>query len=125
MLPKDQRFVGKTTILGAGYGMGAQKFQDQLKTFGFDMELNEARRVIKIYRETNSQDKHVMWRDAQLFLKDGNTFGLYGVLFVEDRDIILPSGLRLRYDDYSLLLTDKGDLTTRQGVVVCGYMVVR
>jgi DNA polymerase len=50
---KDQRFVGKTTILGAGYGMGAQKFQDQLKTFGFDMELHEARRVIKIYRETN------------------------------------------------------------------------
>ena len=24
---KDQRFVGKTTILGAGYGMGAPKFQ--------------------------------------------------------------------------------------------------
>ena len=50
---KDQRFVGKTTILGAGYGMGAQKFQDQLKTFGFDMELSEARRVIKMYREAN------------------------------------------------------------------------
>ena len=35
---KDQRFVGKTTILGAGYGMGAPKFQAQLQTFGFDME---------------------------------------------------------------------------------------
>jgi DNA polymerase I-like protein with 3'-5' exonuclease and polymerase domains len=28
---KEQRFVGKTTILGAGYGMGAPKFQLQLK----------------------------------------------------------------------------------------------
>ena len=34
---KDQRFVGKTTILGAGYGMGAVRFQEQLKGFGFEM----------------------------------------------------------------------------------------
>jgi DNA polymerase len=32
------RFVGKTTILGAGYGMGAPKFKAQLKTFGMDIE---------------------------------------------------------------------------------------
>ena len=29
-ITKEQRFVGKTTILGAGYGMGALKFQAQL-----------------------------------------------------------------------------------------------
>jgi DNA polymerase len=29
-ITKEERFVGKTTILGAGYGMGAQKFQLQL-----------------------------------------------------------------------------------------------
>ena len=50
---KDQRFVGKTTILGAGYGMGAVKFQNQLKTFGFNMDISEARRVVKVYRDTN------------------------------------------------------------------------
>ena len=33
---KEERFVGKTTILGAGYGMGAVKFSAQLKTFGVD-----------------------------------------------------------------------------------------
>jgi len=116
-ITKDQRFVGKTTILGAGYGMGAQKFQDQLKTFGFDMELHEARRVIKIYRETNHKINK-LWRDAQLFLKDGNTFGLYGVLFVEDGKILLPSGLHLRYDDLQFTTTDKGvefDYKTRRG----------
>ena len=29
-ITKEQRFVGKTTILGAGYGIGALKFQAQL-----------------------------------------------------------------------------------------------
>ena len=116
---KDQRFVGKTTILGAGYGMGAQKFQDQLKTFGFDMELHEARRVIKIYREANDKINK-LWRDAQAFLKDGNSFGLYGVLFVEDGKILLPSGLYLRYDDLQFTTTDRGvefDYKTRRGRV--------
>ena len=36
----SQRFVGKTTILGAGYGMGAVKFQTQLAGMGVDMGLN-------------------------------------------------------------------------------------
>jgi DNA polymerase I-like protein with 3'-5' exonuclease and polymerase domains len=51
MVNKEQRFVGKTTILGAGYGMGAIKFQAQLKNFGTDIELREAQRIIEIYRE--------------------------------------------------------------------------
>jgi hypothetical protein len=42
----DQRFVGKTTILGCGYGMGAAKFKAQLKTFNVDMELEECERII-------------------------------------------------------------------------------
>jgi len=116
---KDQRFVGKTTILGAGYGMGAQKFQDQLKTFGFDMDINEARRVIKVYRDSNTEIKN-LWRDAQLFLKDGNTFGKEGVLYVEDGKILLPSGLYLRYDDLQFTVDDNKydfDYKTRRGRV--------
>ena len=34
LINKEERFVGKTTILGAGYGMGGNKFHAQLKTFG-------------------------------------------------------------------------------------------
>ena len=33
---KEERFVGKTTILGAGYGMGAVKFKAQLKNLGWN-----------------------------------------------------------------------------------------
>jgi len=104
---KDQRFVGKTTILGAGYGMGAQKFQNQLQTFGFDMDLDEARRVIKIYREAN-YNINKLWRDAQLYLQHASAFGLKDVLKIEDGTIILPSGLKLRYEDLQFDQTDRG-----------------
>ena len=102
---KDQRFVGKTTILGAGYGMGAVKFQAQLKTFGFDMELDEARRVINIYREANWKI-NLLWRNCQNMVRsmvngDSVQIGKSGVLKVlgSERGILLPSGLTLRYDD--------------------------
>ena len=101
---KDQRFVGKTTILGAGYGMGAVKFKDQLATFGFEMELDEARRVIGVYRDTNWKIGH-LWREAQHVLKcmyngDLSHLGKKGVLTVNpDNAIKLPSGLYLRYTD--------------------------
>jgi DNA polymerase len=51
-IDKGERFVGKTTILGAGYGMGADKFQTQLKTFGVETPLAEAKRIIDVYRDT-------------------------------------------------------------------------
>ena len=111
---KDQRFVGKTTILGAGYGMGAVKFQAQLKNFGFDMDLEEARRVIKIYREANGAINR-LWREAQnmivgLSRGDNVPFGKEGVLDVvpEESAVRLPSGLLLRYDDLRFDQTDQG-----------------
>ena len=54
-LPKnitdDERFVGKTTILGAGYGMGAVKFQAQLKAFGVDLSEDWCKKVLRTYRD--------------------------------------------------------------------------
>ena len=122
---KDQRFVGKTTILGAGYGMGAVKFQAQLQSFGFDMDLHEARRVINIYREANWKISQV-WREAQnmvRYLANGDTlqFGLEGVLEVDgyEKAIRLPSGLLLRYDDLKAEYDEEGKLEytykTRRG----------
>lgn len=111
---KDQRFVGKTTILGAGYGMGAVKFQAQLKTFGFDMELDEARRVINIYRDTNWKISQ-LWRSAQNMIRymaqgDKLDFGRAGVLGVDPdkKAIILPSGLPMYYHDLFAVEEDKG-----------------
>jgi len=99
---KNERFVGKTTILGCGYGMGAEKFQAQLKAFLFDMPLEECQRIIKVYRETYGWIP-TLWRQANVALEamiGGNTspLGRTDVLTVEGKDgIRLPNGLYLRY----------------------------
>ena len=110
---KSQRFVGKTTILGAGYGMGALKFQVQLKNMGVDVELDEAKRIIDIYRRTNSAIVK-LWRQAQVMLVslsqgDEAPLGKAGVVQVmpEDSAVKLPSGLLMRYDDLQFEQDDK------------------
>lgn len=110
----SERFVGKTTILGAGYGMGAVKFQAQLKTFGVTVDLEEARRIIDIYRRTNDAITR-LWRQAQnalvnLSRGDQAPLGRAGVLELvpEERAIRLPSGLLMRYDDLKFDQTEKG-----------------
>ena len=111
---KDQRFVGKTTILGAGYGMGAVKFQAQLKTFGFDMPLDEARRVINIYRDANWNISN-LWKEAQVMLRymaqgDKVTFGKSGVIGVDpaNKALIMPSGLPMYYSGLFAVEEEKG-----------------
>jgi DNA polymerase len=110
---KDQRFVGKTTILGAGYGMGGPKFQAALMTQGMNVSAEEAKRIITIYREENNQITK-LWKDAGHMLRalaNGrlHEFGRDGVLSVDPDapGIILPSGLTLRYD--GLKATENAD----------------
>ena len=120
----QQRFVGKVTILGAGYGMGAVRFKEQLKSFGTEMELDEARRVINIYRDANHQINR-LWRDAQnmivnLSRGDAISFGTEQFIKVnaEDSALVTPSGLLLRYDELRAEQTDKGfeySYKTRRG----------
>ena len=100
---KDQRFVGKTTILGAGYGMGAVKFQAQLQGMGVYIDLEEARRIIQVYRDANDAISQ-LWRDANNMVQhmqrgDDLQFGREGVLHVAAKHsaIVLPSGLPMFY----------------------------
>ena len=113
-ITKEERFVGKTTLLGSGYGMGAPKFQAQLKNFGVEVTLDEARRIIDVYRTTNPAVVS-LWKEAQLALvsmyrREAATLGRHNVVYVEkgDPSICLPSGLRIRYDGLKLTETDKG-----------------
>lgn len=101
-ITKDERFVGKTTILGAGYGMGAAKFQAQLKNFGVVVELEEAKRIIDTYRQTYPRIT-ALWKAAgvalEAILRDQLTMlGRDGILKIEGKDgIKLPNGLYIRY----------------------------
>ena len=101
-ITKDERFVGKTTILGAGYGMGAQKFQLQLKNFGAEITLEEAKRIIDTYRSTYPKIAS-FWKSGGKALEailNNQTMdlGREGILKIEGNNgIRLPNGLYLRY----------------------------
>lgn len=97
-----ERFVGKTTILGAGYGMGAVKFQAQLKTFNVHIELEECQRIIDTYRSTYSRipDLWAQGKQAITAMIGDRTvpFGRDGAVLVEGKNgIRLPNGLYLRF----------------------------
>jgi DNA polymerase len=112
-ITKDERFVGKTTILGAGYGMGAAKFQTQLKTFKVDMPLEECQRIIDVYRKTYPQIA-AFWKLAGKALEhiqfnQQSTLGRDGVLVVEgSKGIKLPNGLYVKYPNLRKVQKDDG-----------------
>ena len=101
-ISKDERFVGKTTILGCGYGMGSKKFQAQLKTFNVEIEAGEASRIIQVYRETYDWIP-TLWGKAGKALdaiinNQSMSLGRAGVLEVEGtKGIRLPNGLYMKY----------------------------
>jgi DNA polymerase len=110
---KDERFVGKTTILGAGYGMGAAKFQAQLKNFNADIPLDECKRIIDVYRATYPQIT-AFWKAAGKALNSirddqSVTLGRGGILMVEGRKgIKLPNGMYLKYPNVRALQKEDG-----------------
>ena len=100
---KEQRFIGKQTTLGCGYGMGHIKFKDQLKTFNVDLPTEECKRIIEIYR-TKNQRITSLWAEGEAALNAmihdrSTTLGQSkGVLAVHGkRGIELPNGLYLKY----------------------------
>ena len=124
---KEERFVGKTTILGAGYGMGAKKFQIQLKVLGADVSESECQRIITIYRSTYPKIP-TLWKQAGRCLEAiiGNNLcnlGLDGVVefSAKDKGFKLPSGLWQKYDGLKKVTDPQGntqyEYKTRKGMV--------
>lgn len=124
---KEERFVGKTTILGAGYGMGAAKFQSQLKIFGVDVPLDECQRVINIYRQTYPAIP-TLWRQAQtcveaILTKQAVNFGVVDAVVFDatENGFLLPSGLWQRYEGLQRVTDAEGkdqyEYKTRKGFV--------
>lgn len=118
-----ERFVGKTTILGAGYGMGGPKFQAQLKTFGTEISTEEAARIISTYRSTYPKIPQ-LWRESQEALRcmvRGQTMHLCrdNLLTVDEHGILLPNGLHIFYNGLQEVVDAEGkrqfQYTTRKG----------
>jgi DNA polymerase I-like protein with 3'-5' exonuclease and polymerase domains len=100
-ISKEERFVGKTTILGAGYGMGAQKFQTQLKTFGTEINEGEAKHIIGVYRVTYPMIPK-LWEQGGTAIEaivnnQSVTFGTGAVVVSGNKGVLMPNGLYQRY----------------------------
>lgn len=100
---KVERFVGKTCILGLGYGMGAEKFRRTLEIgqggVSVKITLEEAERIVRLYRQKN-------FKIVQLWNKCGQA--LNGILnrvsgeiargiIYDEQGIRLPNKLYIRY----------------------------
>lgn len=103
---KAERHVGKTAILGLGYGMGAQKFRDTLALGlgGLKVELDEdeAKRVVQMYRHKNFKIT-MFWQrcnNALQYILNGEPYALSDALpslTTAPEGIVLPNGLMIRY----------------------------
>jgi DNA polymerase len=128
-----ERFVGKTCILGLGYGTGAEKLRHTLKTQppGADLPLDECKSIVSLYRSTNT-DITELWRECDLALEAmmGGvsrpfTLGKHGCVVVNKDGIRLPNGLYIRYNKLRLDENGKKIYTSRRGDVgVWGGAVV-
>jgi DNA polymerase len=100
---KIERFVGKTCILGLGYGMGAEKLRRTLELgaggISVKIDLNEAERIVRIYRAKN-------WKIVQFWQRCGAMLttmtqdgagNLHDVIPFDSQGIILPNKLRVHY----------------------------
>ena len=113
-ISKDERFVGKTTILGAGYGMGAAKFQAQLKNFNVEVSEDEAKHIIETYRRTYPKIP-MLWKAAgntlnAIMANQTTEFGRDGILKVEGAmGILLPNGLHIKYPNLMKIAKENGE----------------
>jgi DNA polymerase len=124
-----ERFVGKTCILGLGYGTGKLKLQHTLKTTppGAVVTEDEAQSYVDTYRKAN--DKVIqLWKGGDAVLKDlanwGDTkpyyYGKHNCLKVTKEGIQLPNGLYIRYPNLKWDTTESKSghtYTSRKGKV--------
>ncbi len=100
---KTQRQVGKTVVLGAGYGVGHVKLQLFLKTqAGVEVTLEEAKRIIDTYRSASYKIAD-FWRNAgealtALTLGQSMQVDAIGLIkAIPGKGLTLPNGLHIQY----------------------------
>lgn len=102
---KVEGFVGKTCILGLGYGMGADKFKATLKIgmggISVDMPADEAKRTVDLYR-AKYEKIAAIWKSCQEALKvmargHETEVGVGISLRCTPEGVHLPNGTMIRY----------------------------
>lgn len=103
---KVERHIGKTAVLGLGYGMGAEKFRGTLSIgaggIKVDLTEDEAQRIVRLYREKNFKIAQFWKRcgHALSHMLQGTGFDVSEALpsmVTGHESIRLPNGLSIRY----------------------------
>ena len=103
---KTERAVGKTCILGLGYGTGWAKLQQTLKlAAGVELDERECKRLVSVYRNINSKVID-LWRECEEALRDIASWpegkqpypiGQHDALYATPQGIKLPNDLYIKY----------------------------
>ena len=101
----QERHVGKTAILGLGYGMGGPRFQATLATGKprVAMELIQCKNIVRLYRNKNHKIQG-LWDKCSYALSQmvlGNSGTLARSIHFDGSKIKLPSGLHINYPGLS------------------------
>lgn len=91
-----ERQLGKTAILGLGYGMGEKTFAKLLCAHGIGLPTSEVARLVKTYRQTYSRITALWFKAGATLAGDSRSFGRLDMTLQEGR-IALPNGLSLHY----------------------------
>ena len=134
-IEKGERQVGKTVVLGAGYGVGWRKLQLFLKTqAGVEVSDDEAQRIINTYRQGFPAIPN-LWEQGNrmveaLALGQKMPMDPHGLVWAyPGYGLTLPSGLHVQYPDLKRTRDEEGKaewtyLSKHQRIKVYGGKVV-
>ena len=99
---KLERYVGKTAVLGLGYGMGSDKFKYTLSTGSPSVDVSDAaaKTIVNQYRSYYANVPNLWSQCKQLLynmLDQRQTGVTYGPLTIGLHQITLPNGMALKY----------------------------
>lgn len=125
-----ERFIGKTCVLGLGYGTGWLKLQHTLKTSppGASLSDDECKRIVKVYRGVN--DKVIkLWEKCDKALADIANWNeerepyyldKHQAVIVTKEGLKLPNGLMIYYPELKSKMENgrkKFTYKSRQGTI--------
>jgi hypothetical protein len=106
---KKRRFIGKTCILGLGFGMGEAKLRATLRKDGIIAAPTETERWVSTYRTVYSRVP-MLWRNFDNHLSimaSGAGKVRIGPVTLAKESIILPNGMALVYNNLRQVQTEK------------------
>lgn len=119
-ITKAQRFISKTAVLGLGFGAGAKVLCKAInlgaKQYGFEVDVDEdeAKRIVGVYREINHLVKKAWYQGEEVLeaMRDNAEYvydpGYLPLSVRGSQGIHLPSGLYIKYPKLRQFANEEG-----------------